>query len=441
VSKTKTTDGLSLEVARLAGLVEEQQRLIQEQRHRLEAIEGSRLSEASGHENGNGHGEGNGESRHSRRELLRLAGIAAAGAAGAAGVTALQALPAAAANGANVVIGQANDGSASTVLNPSNATPTAVQGLLDVDGSVTSGATPGLAVPASANFFRALRGIAPNTPVNGPSGVGVWGTSDAGAGVVGSSGTGVDLWAFNSGRLMQSAQPAGPPAYQGGVYDTTINPNAWTDFEVIRDGNGIVWVFLPPSTNGANVAPGGGAGGTWIPLQPGGIGAAGAQDSQGALFSVVTAKLLALHGSDGATFYDMMPDTSYLSGGPDLVINITPSFNCLAILTLNADLYTNIAGFNQDIGIYVDKADAVTYPQNIVAWKESGGPVANSPNAAFVHTVFPMTRGIAYNVRAKWKANQSTGATIRAGAGPFPANAGLSHVSPTRLTAQLIVNP
>jgi hypothetical protein len=67
--------------------------------------------------------------------------------------------------------------------------------------------------------------------------------------------------------------------------------------------------------------------------------------------------------------------------------------------------------------------------------------VANGPNAAFLQTIYPLTRGTVYTVRAKWKANQATNATIRAGAGPFPAGSGLGNVSPTRLTAQLIVNP
>jgi hypothetical protein len=226
---------------------------------------------------------------------------------------------------------------------------------------------------------------------------------------------GIDIAALGNGRMLQlplpggmlTAAPAGPPKY------------AANDFEQVRDGNGVLYLSLP--------------GGTWIPVQPGGLNQS--------LFSAVTAKLLAFKNSDGATFMDMMPDPSYLSGGPDLVLTITPAFNCVAILTLNTSLYTNIAGVNQDIGIYIDKSDPNTYPQNIVAWEESGGAVANAPNAAFVQAVFAMTRGTAYNVRAKWKANQATGATIRAGAGPFPAGAGLSHVSPTRLTAFLIVNP
>ncbi len=442
-TKTEANDLLTAEVARLGSLVEQQQQLLNDQRLRLAALE------ANGHGGSANDSPGNGNGRHSRRDLLRMAGLAAAGAAGAAGVTALQALPAAAATNGNFVLGKANDADASTILNPSGAAPAAANspGLLDVDGSVTSGATPGLAVNATANFFRSVRGIAPLTQAAGPSGVGVWGSSDAGAGVVGSSTTGVDLWAFNSGRLMEAAQPAGAPTYQGGVYDATLATPAWTDFELIRDQNGIVWVFVPPSANGANIAPGTAPGGTWLPLQPGGIGAAGAQNSSGSVFTAVTTKLLMLTGSDGSTFQDMMPDNSPgigLTGGPDLVLNVTPAFNCLALITGSADLYTDTSGVNQDIGIYVSPSGLPAANQNIVAWKESGGSAGtNSPNAAFVQAVFALARGTAYNIRMKWKANnaQPAGAHIRAGAGPFPRSAGLTSVSPTRLTAVLLINP
>ena len=423
---TNTRDQLTDEVTRLTTLVEQQGRLLEEQRRRLEALE-DHGSDGTG---------SNGSGRHSRREVLRLAGLAAAGAAGAAGMSALQSLPAAAANGGNFVLGQANNADGGTDLTPTTAAPVPTDGaLFEVDGSTS----PAGAVNATNSFFRSIRGVAPLTPLAGPSGVGVWGSSDAGAGVIGSAATGVDFWAFNSGRFLASAQPAGAPTYQGGVFDMTLG--AWTDFELIRDDNGIVWVFLPPSANGLNVAPGTAPGGTWIPLQPGGVGTTpvGAQTSRGALFTAVTTTLLGNQGSDGATFVDMMPDaTQGLTGGPALVLSITPPFNCLAILTLNADLYTNIAGVNQDIGIYVSPSSA---PQNIVAWKESGGAVANGPNAAFLQTIYPLTRGTVYVVRAKWKSNVATSATIRAGAGPFPAGSGLGSVSPTRLTAQLIVNP
>lgn len=445
-TKTKARNGLTGEVARLTSLVEEQQKLLSDQRLRLAALEATGSNGHRGSTNGNGEIQPNGSERHSRRDLLRMAGLAAAGAAGAAGVTALQALPAAAATGGNFVLGNPNNADAPTILNPSVAAPAAANapGLLDVDGSVTSGATPGLTVNATANFFRSVRGIAPTTTVAGPSGVGVWGSSDAGAGVVGSSLTGVDLWAFNSGRFMEAAQPAGAPTYQGGIYDTTLAAPAWTDFEFVRDQNGVVWVFVPPSLNGANVPPGTAPGGTWFPLQPGGIGATGTQNSKGSLFTAVTTKLQALANSDGVTFQDMVNDTSagVPAGGPDLVLNITPAFNCLAIISGSADLYTDTKGVNQDIGIYVNPSGLPAANQNIVAWKESGGFAgANSPNAAFVQAIFALTRGTAYNIRMKWKANAATGGTIRAGAGPFPPSAGLTSVSPTRLTALLVINP
>ena len=442
-TKTKVNDVLSEEVARLTGLIEGQQRLLEEQRSRLDALE-SKDSNSDGGDTANG----NGNQRHSRRELLRLAGLAAAGAAGAAGISALQTLPAAAANGGNFMLGQANNADGGTDLTPTTAAPSPTDGaLFEADGSISS---TGTAVPATNTFFRAIRGVAPNTGAT-VSGVGVWGSSDAGVGVLGSSGSGVDFWAFNSGRLIQAAQPPGAPTYQGGIYDASLTPPAWTDFEVVRDGNGVIWIYLPPSTAGANVAPNttSNGGGTWIPLQPGGLGTAatgpsGSFDSGGVLFTALTTTLQGLHNSDGATFQDMVNDSSVGGvpvGGPDLVLSITPAFNTLALLTLNADLYTSAAGVNQDIGIYVDQANATTYPQKIVAWKESGGPVANGPNAAFLQTVFPMVRGTAYNVRAKWKANNATSATIRAGAGPFPLSAGLTHVSPTRLSALLMINP
>jgi len=442
-TKRKAKNTLTDEVARLASLVEEQQKLLNDQRLRLAALEAGESNGHGGGANGNGHANAN--ERHSRRDLLRMAGMAAAGAAGAVGVTALQTLPAAAATTGNFILGVANNADAPTILNPTSAAPTAANapGLLDVDGSITSGGTP-TAVNATANFFRSVRGIAPLTPALGPSGVGVWGTSDAGAGVVGSSTTGVDMWAFNGGRIMQSAQPAGSPTYQGGVYDPTLTPPAWTDFEIVRDQNGIVWVFLPNSLNGASIAPGA-ALGTWVPLQPGGIGvqSSGPTSSKGSIFTAVTTKLLMVQGSDGATFVDMMPDGSPgigLTGGPDLVLNITPAFNCLALITGNADLYTDTAAVSQDIGLFVNPSSA---PSNIVAWKESGASGINSPNAAFVQAVVAFTRGTAYNVRMQWKSavQMAAGAHIRAGAGPFPRTAGLTSVSPTRLTVQLLINP
>ena len=434
-TKTRTTDTLTGEIARLTSLVEEQRRLVDEQQARLEALEAQNADGANGN--------GNGDHRHSRRDLLRMAGLVAAGAAGAAGMSALQSVPAAAANGGNFILGQANNADGGTDLTPTTTSPSPTdQALLEIDGSTS----PAGAVNVSATFFRAIRGVAPLTPSTAlESGVGLWGSSDAGAGVVGSSNTGVDLWAFNSGRFLQTFPSAGMPGYQGGVFNSTSMQ--WTDFELVRDGNGVVWIYLPPATNGLSVAPNTSTfgGGTWIPLQPGGQGApipTGGVDSEGVLFTAVTTTLLGLSNSDGGTFQEMAPDaTQGLTGSPPLVLSITPAFNCLAVLTINADLYTGTAGVNQDMGIWIDQANSTTFPQNIVAWKESGGTAANSPNAAFLETVFPMTRGVTYNVHGKWKANKSTTGTIRAGAGPFPLSAGLTHVSPSRLSAVLVISP
>jgi hypothetical protein len=138
----------------------------------------------------------------------------------------------------------------------------------------------------------------------------------------------------------------------------------------------------------------------------------------------------------------MMPDGSPgigLTGGPDVVLSITPAFDCYALLTGSASLYTDTTGYNQDIGIFVSGS---TGPQGIVTWAESGGFAPNAPNAAYVEALAPMSRGVAYDVRLKWKTNKSApNVTIRSGAGPFPTGAPLTNVSPTRLTAVLLVNP
>jgi hypothetical protein len=134
-----------------------------------------------------------------------------------------------------------------------------------------------------------------------------------------------------------------------------------------------------------------------------------------------------LANSDGASWHDV--DASKLS------LSLTSTTNCLAILRANADLWTAYAGYNQDIGISVTPSDALTFPSNIVAWKESGGFNGTySPNAAFVQTVFPVIAGQTYTVKLEWKTNKAAaGATIYAGAGPSTGP-----FSPTRLTAELI---
>jgi hypothetical protein len=409
---------------------------------RLETLES--VERAAG--NGNGHGN----PPQSRRDVLKLAGAAAAGAAGS---LLLGTVPAAATNGQPVVLGNAttNDAGTTTDIFPTTATtpaplfqatgqgvsttttvpPTgstsapALQsipliGAIGPGGSLptVSGVTdyPGFAPIQGVGGVATVGGAVQSEGVNGwgggSRGIGVTGESDIGYGVIGASG-GIDLAAYGHGRFLQLAllpkgftsPPPGPPTYA---------PN---DFEQVRDGIGVMYVSLP--------------GGTWIPVQLGGINQS--------LFTTSSTKLLALKNSDGVTFLDMVPDASNgVTGGLDLVLNFTPLTNCYAFITGNASLYTDTVNFNQDLGIRVSPSNA---QDGIVAWVESGGTAVNSPNAAFVQAVFPMLRGVAYDVRLRWKANHAGGGTIRAGAGPWPLSAGLTSVSPTRLTVLLITTP
>jgi hypothetical protein len=133
-----------------------------------------------------------------------------------------------------------------------------------------------------------------------------------------------------------------------------------------------------------------------------------------------------LTGSDGATWTPIDLST--------FTINITPTSNCDALLTGNADLWTNAAGFNQDFGIFVKDGGVPTVYGQPEAWKESGGSNGTfSPNAAFVQFVLPMKANNTYSIQLVWKANQNDPATIWAGAGPIGGK-----FSPTRLTLQPI---
>jgi len=137
-----------------------------------------------------------------------------------------------------------------------------------------------------------------------------------------------------------------------------------------------------------------------------------------------------LQNNEGTTWTDMDP-----TGG--LSLTISPATDSTVILTGNADLWTENAGINQDIGIYVAESDVAKYPGHIVAWKESGGFAGTfSPNAAAVQTAYQMLAGTTYHVKLQWKTNKPAGGTtIVFGAGPWPS--GSATYSPTRLTARL----
>ncbi len=122
-----------------------------------------------------------------------------------------------------------------------------------------------------------------------------------------------------------------------------------------------------------------------------------------------------LFGSNGVTWLGI--------DGANLSVSFTPSSSGLAVFTGNADLFTQKAGFNQDIGIMVSGTSPhyPSFPSQPEAWKESGGFAGTfSPNAAFVKTVVPVSAGETYTAELVWKTNKpDPSGTISAGAGPI----------------------
>ena len=144
-------------------------------------------------------------------------------------------------------------------------------------------------------------------------------------------------------------------------------------------------------------------------------------------WSVVSSRQYSFAGSDGVTWTDV--DVT------NLELKITPSADSVAIASANADLWTSVAGFNQDVGISVSGGAYPSVAGQPEAWKESGGFAGTfSPNAAYVQAVLHLKSGVTYTVKLQWKANQpAAGGTIFAGAGPLGPNFSL-----TRLTAVLM---
>ena len=123
-----------------------------------------------------------------------------------------------------------------------------------------------------------------------------------------------------------------------------------------------------------------------------------------------------LSGSNGSTWVDMDPALSF---------PYTPSADGNALISTNADLWTNTARYNQDIGITVSGGTSPAYPSvagQPEVWKESGGFAGTfSPNAAFAQGVVPLKQGVTYTIKVQWKANKASpaSAAIVAGAGPI----------------------
>jgi hypothetical protein len=150
--------------------------------------------------------------------------------------------------------------------------------------------------------------------------------------------------------------------------------------------------------------------------------------SSATVFSKSSTSQYSLGGSDGSTWSDMDAANLSLSFSP-------PAGNWLAYVSGNADLWTNGAGNNQDLGVSVTGGPYPSTAGQPEIWKESGGPATFSPNAAFAQAVLPVTGALGYTAKLQWKANHATSGTIWAGAGPG------TKFSPTSLTVVLLPNP
>jgi hypothetical protein len=136
-----------------------------------------------------------------------------------------------------------------------------------------------------------------------------------------------------------------------------------------------------------------------------------------------------LANSDGSSWQAM--------DATNLKLALAPSVNSSYQIAANADLWTAVAGYNQDLGVMV--SGGAYGSGTLVAWKESGGFAGTfSPNAAFVASDLHLQGGSSYTVWLVWKASRAaqTANAIYAGAGPVN-----SHFSPTWLTAQQLSQP
>ncbi len=138
--------------------------------------------------------------------------------------------------------------------------------------------------------------------------------------------------------------------------------------------------------------------------------------------SSVTTSQYSLKSSDGSTW--MAIDSATLT--------LPQNGNCDVAFSVSTDLWTTAAGYNQDVAIDITPIDGVAYPAGIVAWGESGGGAAGSPDALYLESVIGLPAGHSYTVTVLWKSNRPAGtASIVAGAGagaPF---------SPTSLGAEM----
>jgi hypothetical protein len=355
----KDDGGYDQRLDRLQEQVEEQGRIIGNQKARLDVVEGSwvsRLLHAPEEKD-----------KTSRRDLLRRAGVAAAAAIG--GIAILD-QPVLAATGNFMVLGVVNNAGADTILIPTAAT--APNALLK-----------GLAATTKVGLQGNGTGFSTQS-----IGMGILGKGTGGAwAVVGeAAATGYDLAAIGTGALLQASQGSGPPSRTSGFQES------------VRDVQGVQWL-----SNGAT---------GWYPTQIGGLNIG--------FFSAVITTQKSLVSSNGVTWTDMDATNLHLVIVPKFHCQAIVTVNADLFTTVtgvNQDIGVRATSSTAPpgVGLYPTTAGQ---PEG---WKESGAAGgALSPNAAFLQTVLPMRAGLTYNLFVVWKANKpAAGSTIYAGAGPI----------------------
>lgn len=210
------------------------------------------------------------QKRTSRRNLLRLAGTGAAAAGVAAASGLLNATPAAATQGSSIVAGNYNSETSYTQVDNVTSGGTGLYatqfgangaglwGGTDVGVGTRGEATTGMGVYGTATGANGV-GVKGNTASTGygvfgnatTSGTGVYGFSSTGYGGVFWSSSGVDLYAYGTGRIRQW-----PSGFVGAPTSGTYSKH-----EMVRDNNGDMFICVSSGTPGtwkkvASGAPG-----------------------------------------------------------------------------------------------------------------------------------------------------------------------------------------
>ncbi|MBV8527448.1 MAG: fibronectin type III domain-containing protein [Candidatus Dormibacteraeota bacterium] len=244
-----------------------------------------------------------------------------------------------------------------------------------------------------------------------------------------------DLWTFNAGynqdigvcvaanaTMAPNPCPAGDVVAwkESGGFAGTFSPNA-AFVQTVQELNGatsysvsLVWKANKPA-GGIVIAA---AAGPSAPYSPTRLTAWSAGDAA----TAVSTRQYSLPDSNGSF-------TAIDSTNLSTQFAATTDENVL--VSVNTDLWTANAGYNQDVGIIA--SNVATPSPALIGWKESGGFAGTfSPNAAFLEVSYPVTAGNTYQFSVVWKTNipaASSNVTIYAGAGPIAGE-----FSPTRIT-------